>query len=139
MALNPRISKIELGIEELQSYTIYPLSMAGEFQLSDIISKAALEVSKVSESGGGDVEIIKTSIEVIKNNIFKIVEMVTKEDNRPNLNEIDNVQFSELAELIFEMNFSGAIKNFQSLVKRVKVLFPSTGQSQLSSETPVTD
>lgn len=140
MALNPRIKQIELGIHEMKSYTIYPLSMAGEFKISDIISKAAIKISEVADDPkANDAAVVKASIEVIKNNLSTVLEMVTKKDDRPDLEEIDNVQFSELAELIFDMNFSGAIKNFQSLVQRVKGLFLSTGQSQSSSEDQVTE
>jgi len=138
MSLNPRITQIELGIEEMKPYTIYPLSLAGEFKVSDIIAKAASRISEISDNGN-EVVIIKESIGVIKENLVIILEMVTKKTNRPNLEEIDNVQFSELAELIFEMNFTGAVKNVQSLIKRTKDLFLSTGQSQQSSEAPATE
>jgi len=140
MALNPRIKKIELGIEDLVEYTIYPLSMASQFEISDIISKAADQISQISEGVSDDtanVAIIQASIEIIKNNLDIIIEKVTKEGNRPDLNALDNVQFSELAELIFDVNFAGTIKNFQGLVQKAKSLFLSIGPSQPSSESPV--
>lgn len=140
MSLNPRIKSIELGISELQSFTIYPLSLASEFRVSEIISKAAGKVADVTDSAdGSEVLIFQAAIEVIKDNLGIVVELVTKKDNRPTLDEIDNVQFSEFAELIFEMNFAGTIKNFQSLVQKIKGMFPSTGLSQSSSEIAATE
>lgn len=141
MALNPRIKKIELGLDEMTEYTIYPLSMASQFEISDIISKAADKIAGVTDGSGDmgtDIAVVQASIEVIKNNLGIILEKVTKKDNRPKLDDLDNVQFSELAELIFDVNYAGTIKNFQSLVQKIKNLFPSTGQSQQSSESPVT-
>jgi len=135
MALNPRIKELDLGVEELTTYKIFPLSMADEFKISDIIAKAMAEIANVE--GGGDVVLINKVLAVIKDNLGTIIEMVTKKDNRPKMDDMDNVQFSELAELIFDVNFAGAIKNFRSLVDKVKSLFQSTGQSQPSSETPV--
>jgi hypothetical protein len=138
MSLNPRIKVIELGIEEMSEYKIYPLSMADEFKLSDIISKAAGTITEMSD-GASEVAVVQASIDVIKANLGIILDMVTKKTNRPKIDDIDNEQFSELAELIFDVNFAGTIKNFQSLVKKVKGMFPSTGLSQSSSETPVTE
>ena len=46
MGLNPKIKTIELGIEELHTYTIYPLSMADEFKLFDTISDVAEKISE---------------------------------------------------------------------------------------------
>ncbi len=137
MSLNPRIKELDLGVEELTTYKIFPLSMADEFKISDIIAKAMAEIANVE--GGGDVVIINKVLAVIKDNLGTIIEMVTKKDNRPKMDDMDNVQFSELAELIFDVNFAGAIKNFRSLVDKVKSLFQSTGQSQPSLETPVTE
>ena len=142
MSLNPRIQKIELGIEEMQFYTIYPLSLAKEFQVSDIISEAVVKIAEITEEGGDDgneATVIRVAIDIIKDNLEAVLEMVTKKDNRPKLDEIDNVQFSEIAELIFEINFTGAIKNFQGLVRNIKGMFQSTGPSPSLSETPVTE
>lgn len=137
MALNPRIKQIELGIEELNTYVLYPLSMADEFRISDIISKAAAKFN--FEEDSNDVETVQLVIGVIKDNIGIILEMITKKDNRPKLSELDNVQFTELVDLIFQVNFENSIKNFQSLVARVKTMFLPTRPTQPSSEEQVTD
>lgn len=139
MALNPRIQKIELGIMDMKEFTIYPLSLASEFKVSDIIAKAADAIADLPEGPGSEVTVVQVALEHIKENLGGILEMITKEDNRPVLDEIDNVQFSELAELIFDMNFTGAVKNFQGLIVKIKGLFPSTGPSPSLSETPVTE
>ncbi len=135
MGLNPRIKTIELGTKELTSYTIYPLSMADEFKISEIISKVAKEAVSLED----DVQMVNLALNTIKENIGSILEMTTKKDNRPKLDEIDNVQFSELVELIFEINFETSIKNFQSLVTKVKGMFQSTRPSQQSLDLQATD
>lgn len=137
MSLNPRIKTIELGISELKEYTIYPLSMADEFKLIDKITDAASRIAQASS--GTDVELVGTALGLIKENIEPILEYVTKADNRPSMEELDNIQFSELVELIYDMNFGAAAKNFQSLSGKIKKLFPSTGQSQGSFAPPATE
>jgi hypothetical protein len=140
MAFNPRIKSIDLGTQELISYTIYPLSMADEFRISDIITKIANEVLEMENKGASsDAALGKLALEVIKDNIGTLLKMTTKANNRPELAQIDNVKFSELVELIFEMNFETSIKNFQSLVERIKGMFQPTRQSQQSLDIPATD
>lgn len=137
MSLNPRIKTIELGISELKEYTIYPMSMADEFKLIDKITSAASRLAQASN--GVDAELVGTGLGIIKENIEPILEYVTKKDNRPSMDELDNIQFSELVELIYDMNFGAAVKNFQSLAGKIKKLFPSTGQSQGSLDQPATE
>ena len=137
MSLNPRIKTISLGIHEIKEYTIYPLSMADEFKLIDRITNAAGTLAAATDSS--DMELVGTGIGLIKENIEPILELVTKEDNRPTLDDIDNVQFTELIDLIYEINFGGAAKNVQSLVGKIKNLFPSTRPSQGSFDLPATD
>lgn len=140
MALNPRIKEIELGTEELTAYKIYPLSMSDEFRISEIISKVAKEVVALEDTGSSsDAQMVQLALTTIKENIDIILEMTTKENNRPKLTEIDNVQFSELVELIFEINFETSIKNFQGLVAKVKGMFQPTRPLQQSLDLPVTD
>jgi|GEM_PF-5576943 hypothetical protein len=131
MGLNPKIKTIELGIEELHTYTIYPLSMADEFKLFDTISDVAEKISGITDDSDDSetTTVVLTIFDVLKENISTVLQMVTKEANRPEMSDIDNEQFTELLELIFDMNFTGSVKNFQSLVGKVKNMFPQTRQS----------
>lgn len=141
MGLNPKIKTIELGIEELHTYTIYPLSMADEFKLFDTISDIAEKISGITDESTETetTTVVLTVFDVLKENITEVLKMVTKKDNRPELNDIDNEQFTELLEMIFDMNFTGSVKNFQSLVGKIKNMFPQTRRSAQSSNTQPTE
>lgn len=137
MSLNPRIKTISLGIHEINEYTIYPLSMADEFKLIDRITNAAAVLAGVSDAD--DVTLVGTGLGLIKENIEPIIELVTKEDNRPTLADIDNVQFTELVDLIYDVNFGSAVKNAQSLIEKIKNLFQPMRPSQESFDLQATE
>ena len=136
MSVNPRIATVELGIRKVASYKIYPLSMADQFRLTDKIAKAA---QVFDAAGAGETEAVKVGIDFVKDNLESILEMVTEEKNRPTMEELDNVQFSELVDLIFETNYAGTIKNFKLLAVKAKGLFQSTKQQPTLLEEAVTD
>ncbi len=131
MSTNPRIQSIDLGTRELKSFRIFPLSMADQFRLTDAISKVADEYQESQvdpelpeEEENAATNSAKIVLRFLQENIGSVLSMVTEESNRPSLSDIDNVQLSELVELLYSMNYENTIKNFQGFIKKVKDLFP---------------
>jgi hypothetical protein len=135
--LNPQVVDIEIGIRTLRKKKIYPLSMADQLELSDLIAQA-LNAFFSRETGESEEQqnmaLVAFIIDLIKQNLKRILEMVTdvKEDENL-LKEITNLQASEIANIIYEVNYESAVKNLKDLFEKVKGLFNSERLSQLSA------
>ena len=135
--LNPQISTVEVGIKKLREVTIYPLSMADQFKLTDILVEVFNEFSTFDELGLDDSATIEKGIKIIKENLIQIIDIITDENETISFDELTNTQFSELAVLLYDMNYEGALGNLKSLIGRVKMSMklPSMRQLQTSSDT----
>ena len=58
--------------------------------------------------------------------------MATDEKGEKILSELTNFQASEIAKILYDVNYGSAIKNVQSLIKEVKAMFPSVRPSLTS-------
>lgn len=131
--LNPRIKHIEIGTRKIRKIPIYPMSMHDEMEFAGIIketlSSFLKENSQVTEQA-----IISMSIDLITENLSKILELITDQEDDVSMKDIDNTQFAEIAGLIFDMNFGNEdlVKNVQSLSGKIKNLFQSGRQSLTS-------
>lgn len=144
--LNPQIHVFTLGIRELREITIYPLSVADQFKLSDIIAEAADKLAKkqVNVNTMKNKDFVKLFMELFKENANKIIKLVTDDDKAVDkghdyLEELTNTQLVALGDLIYEMNYESAAKNFMRLLDRAKSLFLSRKSSQESADTMDTD
>lgn len=145
--LNPQIYVFTLGIRELREITIYPLSVADQFKLSDIIAEAADELAKkqVNVNTMKNKDFVKLFMKLFKENANKIIKLVTDDDkahvgkNHDYLEELTNTQLVALGDLIYEMNYESAAKNFMRLLDRAKSLFLSRKSSQESADNTDTD
>ena len=144
--LNPKIRKLEIGIRELKEVTIYPLSMGNQITATNLISEILASIMPEDEPEGSvvkkdpttDLTLVTGIIKAIENNLPKILEFVSDE-GEVTVDNLDNEQFSRLAEIIYEANYEGAIKNLQALYSRAKSLFPSKKSLPISLEEPATD
>lgn len=136
-ALNPQAVVVEIGVRSLRKITIYPLSLADQLRTTDLIAKAMEGIIATEEQG--DVAMVSFALQVIKDNIGQILEMVTDEKSEKLLGELTNPQLMEIVEHVFDMNFGSIAKNVKSLAEKAKNLFPSARQSPpLSSDTQAT-
>ena len=132
--LNPNITSVEIGTRTLRDVTIYPLSLADQFKLSDIITKAAQEYFLSGEERS-DEQLISVILKVIEENIEQLLCLITGEDiefAKEMIGDTTNLQASEIVLSIYDTNYGSAIKNVMSLVEKVKTILPSTGQLQQS-------
>jgi hypothetical protein len=136
--LNPQVASAEVGIRNLRDIKIYPLSMADQLSLTDVITKGLQEF--VEQGNEEDMAVVAAVIQLIKDNLGNILTMVSDEKGEEILKELTNPQALEIAEMIFDMNFGSLGKNARSLAEKVRNLFPSARQSPpLSSDTEDTD
>lgn len=144
--LNPQIANATIGVRNLRTITIYPLSMADQLRTTDLISQALQQF--VLKGDLQDIAFVSFVVELIKENLAKILEMTTDEEGDKLLQDMTNVQAMELAEMIWDMNYGSIAKNVKGLAEKVKSLFPSARQlpqslnttdstdSKISSESP---
>ncbi len=150
--LNPGVVDVDIGIHNLRTIKIYPLSVADQMQLADIITKA---LQKFFLHGGGqtlkdikDEEFVRFALSLIVENLEKILLLVTN-ISRPKsvfnflnkkknfLYDITNSQMVEIADIIFRVNYADPLKNGVSLSKKIKEMLNLERQSVASA--PITD
>ena len=125
--LNPQVAETEIGIRNLRTIKIYPLSMADQLKLTDVITKGLQEF--VEEGNDEDMAVVSAIVQLIKDNLADILTMVSDEEGTEILKDLTNPQALGIAELIFDMNFGSLGKNAQSLAGKIRNLFPSARQS----------
>ena len=136
--LNPQIAVASIGVRNLRDIKIYPLSMADQLEMTDILTAGMQEF--VLRGDMEDIAFVGAIVELIKKNLAKILKMVSDEDGDELLKDLTNPQAMEIAELIFDMNFGSLGKNVQSLAQKIRKLSQSARQSPvLSKSTEDTD
>lgn len=138
---NPQITSVMIGTRELREVKIYPLSLADEVKFSDILATEFakyLEASdKMSDEESG-IAVAKSILKLVKSNIIKLLRLVT--DEKIELEDLTNSQLTEIAEVIYDVNFGSISKNWKSLFEKVKAIFQPGRLTQLSANTiPDTD
>lgn len=120
----------------MREVTIYPLSMADQFKLTDILVEVFEEFMKFDDLELDDAATVETAISVIRKNLEQILDIITDENETISFDELTNEQFSELAVLLYEVNYEGALGNLKSLIGKVKksIKLPSMRQLQTSSD-----
>lgn len=120
--LNPRIKKVPIGIRSLREITIYPLSMADQMELINVVSKAIAGFYKEGPTKT-DTEAALFIIDNIKTNFVKVLNLVTDSEELGSdvLKELSNEQTVEIIDSIYEMNFGIVTKKVQDLLEKTKV------------------
>lgn len=132
--LNPKIRTIKIGKKSLEEIEVYPLSIADQFKLSDILGETFQFVA-TSANSKGDIQFVGFIIGVIQRNLGRILELSTSEKpageswwnkiarffrGRPEphiLSKTTNDQAFEIAQAIYEMNYAEILKKVNSLRK----------------------
>jgi len=118
--LNPQVRQFPIGVKELREVTVYPLSMSDQLDLTDVIIGGMEQFGKTEDLK--DEAVVENMLTLIRDNLAKILDLIIPEQN-VTLKELTNQQFTDLALLVYEVNYEGAVKNVQSLVKKVKAVF----------------
>ena len=125
--INPLHRTTTIGVRVAREITIYPLSVGEQLKLTDIITKLLRKYFYTAEGSEkpraeqmGDIELINELVEAIKENIGKIVEIVTDESSESVLDDMTNEQLIDFATIVYEMNFEVAKKKLKNLIQKMK-------------------
>jgi len=149
--INPQVTEIELGVSDLRTYKVYPLSVGDQLELTnhiaDSISTFLSATNILSSITDPDLEMTENQIgalvvflsDTLKDNLEKVLRLVIgtnsfllDESETNNLMRcITNAQVIEIIDLVIEMNFNGNLKNAKSLFKKIKGLF--AGEKMMES------
>lgn len=139
--INPQIKDVEVGILKLRKIKIYPLSMADQLSLTELINKAMKSFFE-SDRGGEDENLVFVSfiVKTIQDNIGKILGFVSP-DEKPNvlMKEITNIQLSEIVRIVYQDNYETPVKNVMSLFPTEKIQSVLERQSQQSVKNTITN
>ena len=123
--LNPRGKNVEIGIRALRVIKLWPLSVADELELTDVITKT-LQAYFLRDEDQGDIDFAAFMVNVFKENLETILKLVCPdEDPKALLKDMDNFQLTEIAEIVYEANFGAVLKNVMSLLEKGAGLFLS--------------
>lgn len=123
--LNPQIMEIEIGVRDLRKINIYPLSMADQLSTTDLITQTLQQFFKEEQDSATDMEFVAFTVNVIKENMGRLLSMATDEDGEKLLSQMTNLQASQVAEILYDVNFGSVVKNVQGLITKIKGILPS--------------
>lgn len=121
MALVPSFEKIVIGIRNPQERIIYPLSWHDMKQLQTLFFSVMSGSMALSESGYTQEQVYQFILGRITDNIQDILNMVVEGDPVDE-KEISFEQATELAILLYSMNFEAVSKNVKSLLQKMEML-----------------
>jgi ABC-type transport system involved in cytochrome c biogenesis ATPase subunit len=122
--LNPQVIEFQIGLRDLRSIKVYPLSVGDQLKLTKIVTEAIalwVESNPNEELTAESVSAIIALAQDRIHDILKIVfNMTKKRDIDAILEVMSNAQFSELIKIVYETNYQGPIKNVASLFNAPK-------------------
>jgi hypothetical protein len=141
---NPQITTVEVGIRSLREVMIFPLSIADQGKMAKILSEVFQAVmtslSHLSEeedipdeSSGtigavtaqlSNIDIAGVIVGIVQENLEVVLKLVVDPHEKITMEELTNEQFYKLVEVIYEVNYENASKNFPALFMRAKNVGP---------------
>jgi hypothetical protein len=109
--VNPQVKSVKVGVRTLRKVPIYPMSVADQLELTDMITEAvgvffSMEAEKKTE--GLPMEFIVFAVSLIKENMGEVITKITGEqDSDALLSDMTNEQMSEIVEIVYKDNFEG--------------------------------
>lgn len=123
--LNPQIRTVTIGVKELRSIKIYPLSMADQTKMVEVLKGIISRIfERQDDPDVNDMVIADLVIEEIKENLPTLLKYITEEELT--LDELTNYQFTEIVGHVYKDNFEDASKNVKNLVEKMKKVFTFT-------------
>lgn len=121
MSLIPSFKEVVIGIRDPQKRRIYPLSWHDMKQLQAIFFTTISGAVNLSDSGYSQEQVYQYILSKISDHLGEILNMVVEGDPIDE-KEISIDQASQLAILLFDMNFEGISKNVKSLLQKMENL-----------------
>ena len=137
--LNPQITDVEIGVRSLRKIKLYPLAVGEQMKMTAMIAST---VSKflVTQESKDEALMVGFFVSTINDNLAKFLSLAVGEkggrkgfpedgevefpETEKILDDTTNLQASEIAKVIYEVNYEKSVKNFQSLFNQIKKLFP---------------
>lgn len=115
----PSFRTMAIGIRDPQVRKIYPLSWSDTRKIQNLVYYC---FSKVTEMNFSDPVVVYNFIfETIYDNLVYIANLVIEGDEITG-DDISAAQATELANVVYDMNFEIIVKNLQSLLQKTSVL-----------------
>jgi hypothetical protein len=117
--LNPEVASIDIGVRHLRKVTFYPLSAGHQLKMTAILESVFKELVKIEGGSEESTVVFLTQVlEIVKENINTIIEMVCDEDPDALLNDLTNSQLVDVIKYVYETNYEGPLKNLLSLFQK---------------------
>lgn len=145
--LNPQITEVTIGIRSLRKIKLYPLSVGDQMKMTALMA-STISGFLVTKEAKDETAMVGFFVQIINENLARFVALAIgeKEDGEGKFPETDkmledttNVQASEIAKVIYEVNYETSVKNFQSLFEQMKKLFPLERSLPESVKDTITD
>lgn len=120
--LNPQIKDVEIGIRNLRSIKIYPLSVSDQLTATNLVTSALQVFMTNKDVKNNDLLFVAFMLEQIRTNASEILKMVLDETESPEavLKEMSNEQMMVIVKAIYEVNYESLSKNVKSLLEKKK-------------------
>ena len=152
--LNPQITDVEIGVRTLRKIKLYPLSVGDQMKMTAMIA-STVSTFLVTQEAKDEALMVGFFVSTINDNLAKFLALAVGEkegegkgypegeiqfpETEEILGDTTNLQASEIAKIIYEMNYEESVKNFQSLFNQIKKLFPLERSLPGSVKDMVTD
>lgn len=120
--MNPQITTVQVGVKSLREITLYPLSMADQFQMTDLIKEEISTIIGTDFTEITDFEATELVLDAIKRNLSKLLTYVLDKEDSVDFNEITNTQFVDIVQKLYDINFDVVVKNLQTLKQKFPML-----------------
>jgi len=127
--LNPRKREVQVGIRELHTVSIWPLSFGDEMEVTDSFIEIINKFLAAKDLDKTEILFVTVLIDVVKKNIHRFLKFVTDYENewkefcsdeKDMLKHIDNCQLADIVGIIVDVNFGEDLrKKASSLIKNV--------------------
>ena len=121
----PPFQIMMIGIRDPQERKVYPLSWADTRKIQNLIYFCFTKI--VDMEVKDPIKIYQFIFETIYENLIFIANLVLDGEEIKG-EELSAAQASELANIIYDMNFEIIVKNLQSLLQKTKVLMEKADQ-----------
>jgi len=129
--VNPKIKKIAIGIRNPKEIILFPLAVASELEMTELLTaslSAVFAARSVSDPDGNQSQteaarqflVVRELLNVLRANMAQIVTIATceEEDGAEILKETDNDQFMDILDAVFEVNFAPLFQRVPEMMKR---------------------
>ena len=137
MSLNPQSVNLEIGIRELKSKTLYPLSYGQQLKVSKQITSILATLAK-DTMAMSELEFAQKIMGIILDILPSIITDCSDITEDEFMEEVTNNQIAEIIQHIYQMNYEVLAKNAQSLLLKFqeatgKVASTMTANSSVTS------